>query len=999
VAYSDKTSRSGSGYSGGKAVSYGKKNAKGKKDDKGIGDFLGNVGSDLKDIAVGSAVGAAKITQAVASDAAKGKGLAGVLAMAGPQAIITLPGRQLVQGDVWKGGRSELDKIAEPLIKGSAESIKKTATDPQYWYDHPVDAASNLLLFTGGVAGGVSRASNAAKAAKSGGSVSKALLAPARETRRVRYIDPVTGDVKASVVRGSYSKSAQSRAVQKAVDKVREKGAAKPKANTRLSNTRVSALNRNNKQFAKANQRIQRIEFDLANIPANQLKALDARTAMGMGKSKVSDAQWVAVRTVMEQTHPDLYIKKFRESLAEIQGKPGKAAQVNELRRQIRTYEQSKRYVNPDPVDATIPVLADARLQKLLDKGVETANAATERMVSEGWLDPTQALNRESAVGRILRGAEYVDEKYAKLALDEARAVVAAGDTSQEALGAVAAAEKMWNQRGSLVGAESAPMALARVPFKLSGRDQFLENLKNMGGGGMVGNTQTPGRLKKFSGGILEKGGGTNRVGKIIAQDAIEANRFTVSERARQVARQIGSPDPKDFPEGTKLVGVRMGPRKLTPEESDRVKNIIAGYSEKPTLTRAEEAEIRRLEKADFDDLFVETQVYQPIEGINWVPKNALGSLTRAPAAAIESEGIRAFVGAIDTLNNAQKFAVLYAKLGYIAPNLIGNAALNLVQQGPFMARNLTATFKIAKSDPELFAAIKTAMGEGLFGSTFGGLGPVKVTSAAVNAGSRLFGKITDTPFRVSSFVHEAAARGIKSRADLNKLFKDPAMRDKLYEIVIEANNDIIDYSRLGQIEQRWIRRMVFFYPWVKGSTRYAGRFVKEHPGQQAFLNHLGNFGSEYQRQVLGDLPSFAEGLVPVSDKPSAFPRVFDVAGVTPFSTPFDTGRDLARFVQGDASGLVSALTPAVGAINTVANGTNRLGYNPRDEGNFETALGDQYKNIPLKLFIERMFADGPSGGLYQRSKRDALMNILIGGPATKTADKAKLNQYAREGR
>jgi hypothetical protein len=247
--------------------------------------------------------------------------------------------------------------------------------------------------------------------------------------------------------------------------------------------------------------------------------------------------------------------------------------------------------------------------------------------------------------------------------------------------------------------------------------------------------------------------------------------------------------------------------------------------------------------------------------------------------------------------------------------------------------------------------------------------------------------------------VHEAAARGIKSRADLNKLFKDPAMRDKLYEIVIEANNDIIDYSRLGQIEQRWIRRMVFFYPWVKGSTRYAGRFVKEHPGQQAFLNHLGNFGSEYQRQVLGDLPSFAEGLVPVSDKPSAFPRVFDVAGVTPFSTPFDTGRDLARFVQGDASGLVSALTPAAGALNTAFNGTNRLGYNPRDEGNFETALGDQYKNIPLKLFIERMLADGPSGGLYQRSKRDALMNILIGGPATKTADKAKLNQYAREGR
>lgn len=935
-----------------------------EKKGKGVGGFLSNIGSDLRDMAVGSGVGVAKIAQAVASDAAHGKGIAGVAALLGPQALITLPARKAAYGDVWQGGRSELDKLAEPIAKGTAESLKKTATDPSYWYDHPVDAASNLLLFTGGVAGGVSRGSNAVKAAKSGESVSKALLAPARETRYVKYVDPATGKVSASVVRGSYSRSAQSRAVQKAADKLRESGAKKAVGKAQGSKAQyMRATNRNNRQFAKASQRIQRIEFDLANIPANQLKALDARTAMGLGKSKISDAKWVAVRTVMEQTHPDLYIARFKKALEEVKNKPGSVGKVNELRRQIRTYEQSKRYVNPDPVDPTIPVLSDAGLQKLLDKAVETANAATDRLVSEGWLDPAQAKNRESAVGRLLRGAEY----------DEA---------------------------GVLRGAEDAPSALARVPFKLSGRDQFLENLKSIGGGGTVGNTQTPGRLRQFSGGILEKGGGTNRVGKIIAQDAIEANRFTVSERARQVARQIGSPDPKAFPDGTKLVGVRMGARKLTPEESSRVKDIIANYSEKPVLTKAEEAEIRRLEMDDFKELFIDTEIPTPIDGITWVPKNALGSLTRAPAAAIESAGGRAALGVADTINNAQKFAVLYAKLGYILPNLIGNLALNLVQQGPFLARNLTQTYRIAKTDPELWAAIKTSMGEGLFGSTFSGLGPVKVTSAAVTAGSRIFGKITDTPYRAASFVHEAKVRGFTTTDDLRRLYSDPALRDKLHEIIIEANNDIIDYSRLSQIEQRWIRRMVFFYPWVKGSTRYAGRFVKEHPIQQGLLNQAGNFGTQYQQQVLGDLPSFAEGLVPLTDQQSATPRVIDVNGVTPFSTPYETARSVAELLNGNATGAVSSLTPAAGALNTVLNGTNRLGYNPRDEGNLRTAINDQYKNIPMKLFIERILSDSPtSGSLYQRSKRDALLNILIGGAAPKSANKAKLNQYAREGR
>ena len=946
--------KSGSGGSSSRSRFAGSGAKKQDDDDKGVLDFVGNVGEGLKDLAVGTGVGAVTIGKAIGSDAYHGKGIAGIAAMLGPQALVTLPARQIGQGDLWKGGRSDLDKLGEPMAKAFADSLKQTATNPGYWYDHPVDVALNLTLAGGAVAGVGARTGNAVKAAKAGkgaAAVSKELLAPARQTRYVKYIDPVTGKVTDKVVRGAYSKSAQARLVQKGLEARREAGAAKGKS---------FAYKRNNRAYGKAKERIARTELDIANIPAAQLKNMDARTALG--RQKVSDPQLMAVRSVIEQSHPDLYIQKFRNQIDVLKGNPKNASDIRELRSQIRVFEQAKRYVNPDPVNPSIPVIAgNKRLQEMVDRSVSVSRGREGVLETEGYLDPARSAFRESAVGRMLRGAE-------------------------------------WDDAGVLVGAEDAPAALARVPFKWGASDRFLNSVKGMGQGGVIGIGREPGTLTgSFKGTILEKGGGSNRVGRIIADDAMEANRFVVNEQARKIARDIGSPDPAVFPRNVKLVGVRMKQRQLTAQESARLKQIIFDNAEKPSLTRSEIAEIKRLDRENFDALFVKTNRPEPIDDIVWVPKDTLGNLSRARPEAAETATGRFLLDSFDTINNFERFAILYAKLGYIFPNLIGNAALLMIQQGPFAIRNLRKLSSVDKYvRADIRAAVDTVMGEGLFSSTF--TGSVKnVSSTAVNKFSRAFGRVTDIPFRRASFYHEARVRGHKTPQQIEDLFKNPAKRDDLLATIIEANNDLIDYGRLGPFEKAWIRRIVFFYPWVKGSSRYAGRFVKEHPIQAGLYNQLGSNALEQQKEDLGDLPSYFQGLARIGGTDQR-PRVVNTSTISPFATPFQTLQAILSPATGD-SALGQMLTPAAGFGNTLISGKNRLGYDPRGETALKTAVGDLYENIPAFLLQKRLTEDPKPDALAQRSERDALLNYLLGGGSPYTLNRSKANQQAQQGR
>ena len=70
-----------------------------------------------------------------------------------------------------------------------------------------------------------------------------------------------------------------------------------------------------------------------------------------------------------------------------------------------------------------------------------------------------------------------------------------------------------------------------------------------------------------------------------------------------------------------------------------------------------------------------------------------------------------------------------------------------------------------------------------------------------------------------SAFLYEARRAGFRDWQAIEKLLTDKGHEAELARVTERANREIIDYSRLGPHEREIIRRVIFFYPWVKGST------------------------------------------------------------------------------------------------------------------------------------------------------------------------------------
>jgi hypothetical protein len=133
--------------------------------------------------------------------------------------------------------------------------------------------------------------------------------------------------------------------------------------------------------------------------------------------------------------------------------------------------------------------------------------------------------------------------------------------------------------------------------------------------------------------------------------------------------------------------------------------------------------------------------------------------------------------------------------------------------------------------------------------------------SGVVDKAAGGWSKVVDTPFRRASFFYEARQAGFKTDAQLRALLTDDAHHEDLVRVSQKANREAIDYENLTPAEKEIVRRVVFFYPWVKGSTVYAGRLVREHPVKAAVVGELGKQGREETQKEIGNVPSYLEGV------------------------------------------------------------------------------------------------------------------------------------------
>lgn len=381
---------------------------------------------------------------------------------------------------------------------------------------------------------------------------------------------------------------------------------------------------------------------------------------------------------------------------------------------------------------------------------------------------------------------------------------------------------------------------------------------------------------------------------------------------------------------------------------------------------------------------------------IGWVPRRVLGEFAKpqAPLAAVTGRGP---VRAVDMVNNASRFAILYLKPAYAIPNLLGNAALNVLHQGFAAVPNLARASRLdAKLGPELAARIDASMGEG-FATSVSAHGVGRL-STAVDKAAALWSKGVDTPFRRSAFLYEARRAGYKTPGQLEKLLIDPAQHERLVALSLRANREIIDYSNLSQVEREVIRRVVFFYPWVKGSTVYAGRLVREHPVKAAVSAQLGQVGKRQSDAAFGAVPSYLEGLIPFGKSEAINPNSAAI-----LQTPAVLGQALAGLATGNIPQVAEAsnyFTPALALAaaelmrrnpqtgRAYPGGTN-AGQIGRD------VLGSSLPQVSLARNLDAAITGQGGSKLYPPSVKSALLQFLVGGVAPRKIDKADLARLA----
>jgi hypothetical protein len=558
------------------------------------------------------------------------------------------------------------------------------------------------------------------------------------------------------------------------------------------------------------------------------------------------------------------------------------------------------------------------------------------------------------------------------------------------------------------------PYEIEKHPLRSFGAGAFRGQWK----GGKKGPPST--FTHPFHAGILQHGGGEHNMAKLLAESYTEAHRYIAFVNNRNRILLGGHKTPESIPPQYRVLMATNDFVKRLPAEKaeayasgEHDPNTIVGIAKQyegirqytfPGEGRVLSAK-NYTEKAIHQLLHGTSGKFNEVPGYVWVDKRTLGGLDKPnPLLGVMASPIaRGVIHTLDAVNNATKMAVLYLKPAYAIPNMLGNVALNLVQQGFLAPVNLAKSVITWRALPrDTQAAIKGIMGEGFSES----MKVSGLSSRITQAGNKLagaYGRIVDDPFRRASFLHEARIDGFVTREQLHRLTTDERYADQYHAIANRANDEIIQYEALGPGEQAILRRLIFFYPWVKGSTRYALQSVKEHPVAVGAQAQAGQQGNKMIEDVFGKLPSYAEGLIPYGKAHHGLIPVGSPASMALYQEPADILSALAGIVQKNPGGIQNIfgnLAPgdaapisglSLGQISTIPHPS---GWSP-----LHVMANEFYGANPLKLLYEAN-TGGPArpNSLYpDNSLLDAWLRWgLLGGLGKRTynLDKSHITSW-----
>jgi hypothetical protein len=531
-----------------------------------------------------------------------------------------------------------------------------------------------------------------------------------------------------------------------------------------------------------------------------------------------------------------------------------------------------------------------------------------------------------------------------------------------------------------LIGAEDFKGGEFRVPYHAS------EPRRAAGASGYRGAIpKKPGSVTNEYTGALQRSGAyrSDRV-RQLAASALEAHTYSDVLHLRDQLLKASIPEPK---EGYSPIRVTASAKPI-PEV---VKRILNRQDAGIRISHDERRALERWSKDWHDEIFPDPAKLAEHKGVRWVPTKLLEN---ANARSLFADALNHSRGAdvVDTINNATKLAVLYLKPAYATPNIAGNAFLTLTQQGVFAPANLArSAFLNAKLGEDAAAVLDSVIGEGLAHSLTGGGGALR---KGVEVAASVWSKGVDLPFRRAAFIYEARKLGYKGSEQLHELLTNPAHSGDLVEAARRANDALIDYGRLGPNERAIVRRVIFFYPWVKGSTQYAGRLVRDRPIVAAGLAHVAQEGNDHTG--LGPVPSYLEGSFKVGDNKLVNPASAAVLGTPAQVVEAIRGLQHGQFKS--AADLAGFLTPVLRLAGGEAFRVNSLGNKyPDTAGGKDIAVDQLLKGTPQYRLWKALTHDPNPNAVFPGGSAKEGVEQFVGGSSTpRTYNPEALHAQAR---
>jgi hypothetical protein len=441
----------------------------------------------------------------------------------------------------------------------------------------------------------------------------------------------------------------------------------------------------------------------------------------------------------------------------------------------------------------------------------------------------------------------------------------------------------------------------------------------------------------------------------------------------------------------------------ITPEFRQALTETRKGVIPEAELARLPDEQAQTLRewinpRLDQVDPETNTVKNDPAHTVRYVDSRLVGGLLpKTRPAPIRIGGREFTIGdVLDTINAAPKVATL-AKPGYLL-NRVQQFLQNASQQGVFMPIN----GRFVKRLQEDLTPVEQAKWRAMAGvgrarqlEAEGGWG---IAKKAVHGTAEFLGRVTDDASRSLALAHEMRRAGFntpeKVKAALNST--DEATQTTLDGIAQRANYEAIPFGKMSEVEKRTISRALFFYPWTRAAIEWSARFPVEHPFQASVAGNLGQQGSAETQRLLGNLPTWARGLVPLTGGPR--PLTINLANLNTPQTAVDTAEMLASLSKNPRAAQVGE-TPEQNLGPLWAAGLGFLTGTVRGRGHynrFEALARGFGGSLPEISWYEKMKAK-PTSVYPSQGFARSVGSAFLGQAMPRVTSKAALGEAAQK--